>query len=377
MIILGIESSCDDTSLAIVNDKKEIIYHKTLSQKTKYGGVVPEVASRMHLENMQALISEIARDHSETLKQIDAIAITQGPGLMGSLMVGIVCAKFLALVLDKPIVAVNHLAAHALTIRMSTEIPYPFLTLLVSGGNTQMLIVENEQKFLKLGETLDDALGEAFDKVARYLNLGYPGGPAIEKRALEGDETRFEFATPMVQFDNCDFSFSGLKTDIKRKLENLGGVGSLKEEDINDICASFQKTIITILKKKISIAIKRFEKYMINIPKVFQKNNFILRGEGPECTKGYMRTRDPDKMKDGFLKYEGYKFVLCGGVSANKYITNSLRDYLKTLSVEFYCSELKLCGDNAAMIAYTGIELFKKGKTDTLDFAPKANFPLY
>jgi N6-L-threonylcarbamoyladenine synthase len=332
MKILGIETSCDDTSLAVVLSDKQILFHRTISQKSKHGGVVPEVASRAHLENMQKIFSELKA--SMDLATIDAVAVTSGPGLIGSLMVGVVYAKAIASVLRKPIIAVNHLAGHALTIRLTDDVAYPYLALLVSGGNTQLLIVKGVDDYILLGQTLDDALGEAFDKVSKMLGLGYPGGPVIEKRAKLGDENRFAFAKPMINSGNCDFSFAGLKSDVARQIEALN---KLSEQDINDVCASFQKTIVSVLEKKISIALERFA---------------AVTGAQP-CT-----------------------FVLCGGVSANKYLSQRLNTFCRQRDVRFMCAPLELCGDNAAMIAWVGIERYQSAQVDNLSFAPRARWPL-
>lgn len=332
MQILGIETSCDETSIAIVDGNRKILFHKTLSQDSKYGGIVPEVASRKHLENIKLILQELVGLCD--LSTIDAIAVTAGPGLIGSLMVGVVCAKAIASVLKKPIIAVNHLAGHALTIQLIEEVQYPFLTLLVSGGNTQFLIVKDVDNYTKIGETLDDALGEAFDKVARMLGFGYPGGAIIERRANFGDENKYVLAKPMINSPNCNFSFSGLKTDVARKIQSLQ---PLDEQKICDLCASFQKSVTDVLAKKILLA---FEKFALET--------------GKACND----------------------FVLCGGVSANQYIRNKLIDLCRLHNVRFLSSPLSLCGDNAAMIALVGVEKFKKGLIDNINFAPRAQWPL-
>jgi N6-L-threonylcarbamoyladenine synthase len=332
MKILGIETSCDDTSLAVVSADKKILFHKTASQKSNHGGVVPEVASRAHLKNIQELLVELKS--CIDLSTIDAVAVTSGPGLIGSLMVGVVYAKAIASVLKKPIIAVNHLAGHALTIRLTDEVAYPYLALLVSGGNTQFLIVKGVDEYMLLGQTLDDALGEAFDKVSKMLGLGYPGGPVVEKRAKLGDESKFAFAKPMIHSRNCDFSFAGLKSDVARHIQRLG---TLSEQDINDVCASFQKTISVVLEKKISVALERFAQETGGQPSAF---------------------------------------VLCGGVSANKYVAARLGLLCDASGVRFMCSPLELCGDNAAMIAWVGIELCQAGFIDSLHFAPRAKWSL-
>ena len=335
--ILGIETSCDESSVAVIREDKEILFHKTISQTSthlKYGGVVPEVASRNHLKNLDILLDDLIAS-GFNLKNLDAIAVTSCPGLIGGLLVGTTYAKALAATLAKPILAINHLAGHAVTIRMTDEVQYPFLTLLVSGGNSQFLIVQDVDKYIKLGETVDDALGEAFDKTARMLSLKYPGGPEIEKRAKLGDENKYNFAKPMWNSNNCDLSFSGLKTDVKRTIDKLS---PLQEKNVNDICASFQKTITEVLKKKLSIGFEVFKSKTQQVCKTF---------------------------------------VLSGGVAANKYICEQLDIFCKIHSVKFLVPPKKLCGDNAAMIAWTGIERYKKGLFDKLDFISQPKGELY
>jgi N6-L-threonylcarbamoyladenine synthase len=329
--ILGIETSCDESSVAIVTEDKKILFHKSISQTNahlKYGGVVPEVASRAHLENLDKILDEVI-DSGFDLKALDAIAVTSCPGLIGGLIVGVMYAKAIAASLRKPLLAINHLAGHAVTIRLTDEIGYPFLTLLVSGGNTQFLIVKDVDQYIKLGETRDDALGEAFDKTARMMGLSYPGGPQIEKSAKHGDENKYKFPKPMWDSKDCNLSFSGLKTDVARKINSLK---KIEEQDVNDISASFQKTIADLLKKKLSIAITSFESE---------------------------------------LKQKVKTFVLTGGVSANKYICDKLKTFCEEQGIRFLSPPKELCGDNAAMIGWAGIERYKKGLVDALDFPPK------
>jgi N6-L-threonylcarbamoyladenine synthase len=329
--ILGIETSCDESSVAIVNEDKEILFLKTMSQTAshlKYGGVVPEVASRAHLENLDKILDELIGSGFD-LNELDAIAVTSCPGLIGALIVGVMYGKALAASLKKPLLAINHLAGHAVTIRMTNEIEYPFLTLLISGGNTQFLIVKDVDQYIKLGETRDDALGEAFDKTARILGLGYPGGPKIEKRARQGDENAYDFPKPMWDSKDCNLSFSGLKSDITRR---INAIKEIEDKDINNIAASFQRTITDLLKKKLSIALDLFEFH---------------------------------------LKQRAKTFVLTGGVSANKYICGKLESFCNEKNVKFLSPPKELCGDNAAMIAWTGLERYKKGLLDSLDFPPK------
>ncbi len=225
MLILGIETSCDETAAAIVSDAKDIRANVVLSQTAEhlpYGGVVPEIAARAHLEHIEAVIAKALQDANMKLSDLDAIAATGGPGLIGGVIVGVMTAKAIASVANKPFIAVNHLEGHALTVRLTHDVAFPFLLLLVSGGHCQFLAVEGVGKYKKLGGTVDDALGEAFDKTAKMLGLGLPGGPAVEKLARGGNERAYDFPVPMKGREGCDFSFSGLKTAVRIKIQELG-----------------------------------------------------------------------------------------------------------------------------------------------------------
>ncbi len=336
--ILGIETSCDETSVAIVTEDKKILSNKIASQiaeHQQYGGVVPEVASRSHMRHLDQLIDSAIKESNCSWQNIDAIAVTAGPGLIGGVIVGVMYAKAMASALNKPIIAINHLEGHALTARLTAEIPFPFLTLLVSGGHTQFLVVKNVGDYKILGTTIDDALGEAFDKSAKMLGLGYPGGPALEKKANNGDSDRFKFPKPLCNVKNCDFSFSGLKTAVKREIEKLGDKDS--EQNICDVSASFQKTTAEILAIKTKQAMKEFDELF------------------PHSTKS---------------------FVLSGGVAANKLIRDSLNNCCVDNGFEFFAPPISLCGDNAAMIAWAGIERYKLGIEDNINFQPKSRWPL-
>lgn len=331
--ILAIETSCDETSVALVTSRKEIIINEVISQISdhkKYGGVVPEVASRSHLNYLDSLLDKVKDHYGINFSTIDAIAVTAGPGLIGGVMVGVMYAKAIAASLDKPIIAVNHLEGHALTVRLTSDIEYPFLLLLLSGGHTQFLLVKDVGKYKKIGTTIDDALGEAFDKVAKMLGLGYPGGPIIEKKAQKGNPDAFSFPKSLCNRKDCNFSFSGLKTAVKRTVEQVGKE-NLTESVICNIAASFQKTVVEILKNKLSNAIEIFIKEM------------------------------PDNKK---------AFVLSGGVAANQYIRTKLQNLCIKHDFKFYAPPIELCGDNAAMIGWAAIERFEKGLTDDLSFKP-------
>lgn len=332
MKILGIETSCDETSVAVVNDNREILSHIVLSQTDLhkvFGGVVPEIAARGHIDAISEITEQALKDANLSLNEIDAIAVTAGPGLIGGVLVGAMFAKGIATALNKPIIAVNHLEGHALTARLTNDVEFPFILLLVSGGHCQILDVSGVGNYKVLGRTQDDAVGEAFDKVAKMLGLGYPGGPIVEKRARDGDENRFEFPKPLLKQSKFDFSFSGLKTAVKNQIQELG---ELSEQDINDICASFQKTVSEVLCNR-----------LVN---VFKANP------------------------------EHKRLVIAGGVAANQYLRAKLEQKLKDFGVEFIAPPLKLCTDNGAMIAWAGLERFKLGLIDEINFEPRSRWPL-
>jgi N6-L-threonylcarbamoyladenine synthase len=337
MKILGIETSCDETAVAIVQDDKTILSHIVLSQTLQhqpYGGVVPEIAARAHIEALDGIIARAMSDAKiKDYSDLDAVAVTAGPGLIGGVIVGVMMAKAIAAAANIPIIAVNHLEGHALTIRLTDDVAFPFMLFLVSGGHCQVLAVEGVGKYQKLGETIDDSLGEAFDKVAKMLGLGYPGGPAVEQRALKGNAKRFDFPRSMRGREGCDFSFSGLKTAVKREVDALN---SISEQDIDDICASFQTCVGDILEERVSNAIVMFSELF------------------------------PDAKT----------LVLAGGVAANKYINARLRQTTDKYGFLLKSPPISLCTDNGAMIAWAGVERFKAGLIDDLDFKPRARWPL-
>lgn len=348
MKILGIETSCDETAAAIVDDQKNILSSVINSQvklHEQYGGVVPELAARSHAEILDKIIKQALKDANLELKDIDAIAATAGPGLIGGVMVGLMTAKTLASITKKPFIAINHLEAHLLTARLSGEINFPFLTLLISGGHCQILYASEFGKYEKLGETIDDALGESFDKVAQMLGLEYPGGPQVEKLARVGDEKKFKFPRPLIdQKDKkhlYDFSFSGLKTAVRREIEKLAGEEfshastpkKLTNQNKADICASFQRVVCEII-------INRLEN-------VFQNKKIATSN-----------------------------IVIAGGVAANRYIFEKLSTYAKEKNLNIITPPLKLCTDNAAMIAWAGVERFKLDIKNDLDFTAKAKWNL-
>jgi N6-L-threonylcarbamoyladenine synthase len=332
MKVLGIETSCDETAASIVNDKREILSHVLYSQVSKhqkFGGVVPELASRAHLIQIQNIVKQALNDAKLVISDLDAIAVTAGPGLIGGLLVGLMFAKGLCYAANKPLIAVNHLEAHALTARLTNaEVEFPFLLLLVSGGHCQILQVKNVGEYVKLGSTLDDAAGEAFDKVAKMLKLGYPGGPIIESLALQGDENYYQFPQAMKGRKNCDFSFSGLKTSVRTLIEKV----QLNDEVIANICASFQKTVTDIIIDRLNNAVE--------------------------------------------LSSNTNQLVIAGGVAANRYIFTKVQAAMQKHNVITIAPPLKLCTDNGVMVAWAGLERLRLGFTDSLSFQPKARWPL-
>jgi len=297
--------------------------------------VVPEVAARSHLDHLDAIIKGAMDDAATVFKELDAVAATGGPGLIGGVMVGVMAAKAIALTIEKPFIAVNHLEAHALSARLSDDIPFPYLLLLVSGGHCQLLCVEGVGRYKRLGTTIDDALGEAFDKTAKMLGLGYPGGPAVEKTAVKGDPDRFALPRPMTGRPGCDFSFSGLKTSIRQTVEKLPP-GNLLDQDVADLCAGFQAAAGDVLADRCGHAIATF------------------LGMHPT----------------------GNTLVVAGGVAANTYLRGRLKEIAESNNMTLAIPPQHLCTDNGAMVAWAGIEKFRLGQVDALDFAPRPRWPL-
>ncbi|MBR6409569.1 MAG: tRNA (adenosine(37)-N6)-threonylcarbamoyltransferase complex transferase subunit TsaD [Alphaproteobacteria bacterium] len=343
MIVLGIESSCDETACALVNQRREILGQALLSQEEHhaFGGVVPEIAARAHLEHIDDIIAHAVKNAGIDFQDIDAIAAASGPGLIGGVVVGVMAAKALALALDKPFIAVNHLEGHALCARLSNDVSYPYLLLLVSGGHCQILVVKDVGEYERLGTTIDDAAGEAFDKVAKMLGLGYPGGPLLEKAALSGNANRFTLPRPLINSGDCNLSFSGLKTAVRKIIESYSEDGDiahadLEVQDINDICASFQYAATDCLVRKLKKAI------------------------------------DIVKQKYPSAKH----LVVSGGVAANTYLRNALKNLADESGFIFAAPPIKYCTDNGVMIAWAGLERFQKGYTSPLDFKPRPRWPL-
>ena len=338
-IILGIESSCDETAAAIITENHKnqpVVLSNIVSSQIdvhkEFGGVVPELAARAHLEKIDWIVKKAINDSGVKLDDIDGIASTAGPGLVVCLSVGLSFGKALASSLNKPFMAINHLEGHALSPKLNSNLNYPYLLLLISGGHSQYLNVEGLNKYKRLGTTIDDALGEAFDKTAKLLGIEFPGGPQIEVLAEKGDPNRFDLPKPIINRGGCNLSFAGLKTAILKISKQL-----TDDQDKYDIAASFQKTVEEIMYKKTIIAFNEFEK----INKLNKKN-----------------------------------FVIAGGVAANRSLRKMFEKLCKEKKFEAIFPPIELCGDNAAMIGLVGLEKYKLKLFDKLNFPAKPRWQL-
>ncbi|MGE4281561.1 MAG: tRNA (adenosine(37)-N6)-threonylcarbamoyltransferase complex transferase subunit TsaD [Magnetospirillum sp.] len=337
MLILGIETSCDETAAALVDGERRILADVVLSQidvHRPFGGIVPEVAARAHLEHVDAMVAQAMAQAGKSFADLDAVAATGGPGLIGGVMVGVMTAKAIALAANKPFLAVNHLEGHALTARLTHGIDFPYLLLLASGGHSQLLAVLGVGDYRRLGTTIDDAVGEAFDKAAKMIGLGYPGGPQIQEWAAKGDASRFALPRPMKGKPGCDFSFSGLKNAVRLLVESLPR--PLCDQDVADVAAAFQMAVAESMADRTKRAIDIF------------------------------KSRWP----------AGKHLVVAGGVAANTALRAQLTQLATKSGLSFLAPPLKLCTDNAAMIAWAGAERFALGLTDPLNFAPRPRWPL-
>jgi len=338
-IILGIESSCDETAAAIVqeNDKNNpVILSNIISSQIdihkEFGGVVPELAARSHIEKIDLIAKKAIDESGIKLEDLDAVAATAGPGLIVCLSVGLSFGKTVAFSLNKPFIAVNHLEGHALSPKLNSSLGYPYLLLLISGGHTQFLSVQGLSKYKRLGTTIDDAVGEAFDKTAKLLGIEFPGGPQIEEYAKKGDFKKYELPKPIIHKGGCNLSFAGLKTAVLKIAKQIK-----TDQEKYDLAASFQKTVEEILYKKSKVAFEEFKK---------------INGD-----------------KDN-------TFVVAGGVAANKKIREVLTNLCKEENFNPVFPPINLCGDNAAMIAMVGLEKFKLKQFSNLDFPAKPRWPL-
>ena len=340
MVVLGIETTCDETAAAVVErlpaGPGRILSNIVLSQISEhaaFGGVVPEIAARAHVEALDLIIARAMQDAGKSFDQLDGVAAAAGPGLIGGVIVGLTTAKAIALVCEKPLIAVNHLEAHALTARLTDATPFPYCLFLASGGHTQIVAVLGVGDYVRLGTTVDDAIGEAFDKTAKLLGLGYPGGPQVEKEALQGNVGRFLLPRPMHGRPHADFSLSGLKTALRLEAEK---VAPLSNDDVRDLCASFQQAIVDVVADRLRMGMKMFKE----------------------------RYGTPTAL------------VAAGGVAANEAIRKVLNRIAFETGTALVVPPAELCTDNGAMIAWAGAERLALGLTDTLETVPQARWPL-
>lgn len=339
LTVLGIETSCDETAAAIVRGplQKEVLSNVIRSQideHSAFGGVVPEIAARAHIEILDRIVSDAMTEAGSSWDDIDAVAATAGPGLIGGVIVGFMTAKAIAMAAGKPLIGVNHLEGHALTARLTDDLEFPFLLLLVSGGHSQFLLVRGVGDYERLGTTIDDAIGEAFDKTAKLLGLPYPGGPHVEKIAAKGDVTRFRLPRPLLDRPGLDMSFAGLKTALRTQAKKLEPVD---EQTVADLCAAFQRSVSDVLASRTKSALALF--------------------------------RD---------RYPGIDpaIVVAGGVAANQEIRAALTTAAEEADARFVAPPMALCTDNAAMIAWAGIERLALGPVDDMALPPRPRWPL-
>jgi N6-L-threonylcarbamoyladenine synthase len=339
MVVLGIETSCDETAAAVVaataSGPKILanLVHSQLAEHQPYGGVVPEIAARAHLDHLDPVIRRALAEAGASPAELDGVAAAAGPGLIGGLVVGSMMAKGLAWAAGKPFLAVNHLEGHALSVRLTEDIDFPYLLLLVSGGHCQLLVCAGVGRYSRLGSTLDDAAGEAFDKAAKLIGLDYPGGPAIEQAGRDGDPLRFALPRPLKGRPGCDFSFSGLKTAVRQIAADLG---ALDARDRADLAAGVEAAICDALIDRTTNAI------------------------------GWFRRRFP----------EGKTLVAAGGVAANRRLRARLVELAEDAGLNFVAPPLELCTDNGAMIAWAGLERLRLGLVDSLDAPLRPRWPL-
>jgi N6-L-threonylcarbamoyladenine synthase len=340
VLVLGIETTCDETAAAVVERGPDgsgtilsNIVHSQIEEHARFGGVVPEIAARAHVDLLDGIIDRAMKEAGANFAVLSAVAAAAGPGLIGGVIVGLTTAKAIAIVHDTPLVAVNHLEAHALTPRLTDGLAFPYCLFLASGGHTQIVAVAGVGDYVRLGTTVDDAMGEAFDKVAKMLNLPYPGGPQVERAAQGGDPARFAFPRPMLGRSDANFSLSGLKTAVRNE---IGRLGSLQEKDISDLCASFQAAVMESTADRLSVGLRIF-KELYGAPTAL---------------------------------------VAAGGVAANQSIRTALEGVAEKAETRLIIPPPALCTDNGAMIAWAGAERLVLGLTDGMDTAPRARWLL-
>jgi N6-L-threonylcarbamoyladenine synthase len=340
ILVLGIETTCDETAAAVVERQADgsgrILSNVVRSQTeehARFGGVVPEIAARAHVDLLDGIVDRAMKEAGVDYANLSAVAAAAGPGLIGGVIVGLTTAKAIAMVHDTPLIAVNHLEAHALTPRLTCALAFPYCLFLASGGHTQIVAVTGVGKYVRLGTTVDDAMGEAFDKVAKMLALPYPGGPEVERAARGGDPARFAFPRPMLGRADANFSLSGLKTAVRNELSRLT---PLEAKDVSDLCASFQAAVLESTADRLSVGLKLFAE-QFGAPRAL---------------------------------------VAAGGVAANQAIRGALQDVAAKAETTLIIPPPALCTDNGAMIAWAGAERLSIGLTDTMDAPPRARWPL-
>ena len=340
MLVLGIETTCDETAAAVIERQPDgsgkilsNIVHSQIGDHAPYGGVVPEIAARAHIDLLDGIVGRAMKDADVNFAQLSGVAAAAGPGLIGGVIVGLTTAKAIAMVHDTPLVAVNHLEAHALTPRLTTALAFPYCLFLVSGGHTQIVAVLGVGHYVRLGTTVDDAMGEAFDKVAKMLGLPYPGGPQVERAAASGDPKRFALPRPMLGRPDAHFSLSGLKTAVRNEASRIA---PLEPQDISDLCASFQAAVMESTADRLSVGLRLFQERF-----------------GPPSA-----------------------LVAAGGVASNQAIRGALQAVAAKAQTTLMIPPPALCTDNGAMIAWAGAERLALGLTDTMEAAPRARWLL-
>jgi N6-L-threonylcarbamoyladenine synthase len=340
MLVLGIETTCDETAAAVVERQRDgsgrilsNIVHSQTSEHARFGGVVPEIAARAHVDLLDGIVGRAMMDANVDYAQLSAVAAAAGPGLIGGVIVGLTTAKAIAMVHDTPLIAVNHLEAHALTPRLTCALAFPYCLFLASGGHTQIVAVVGVGQYVRLGTTVDDAMGEAFDKVAKMLSLPYPGGPEVERAAGSGNAKRFAFPRPMLGRPDANFSLSGLKTAVRNEASRMT---PLEPQDVNDLCAGFQAAVLESTADRLSVGLRLFHERF-----------------GPPRA-----------------------LVAAGGVAANHAIRGALQDVAAKAQTTLIIPPPALCTDNGAMIAWAGAERLALGLTDTMDAPPRARWLL-